>query len=117
MSQEDFERLAPDFDAALVRFNTKIGPEVMKNGSKLKAILSPTTGLDHIDMQAAEQNGINVFHLKEQFTFLDTISATSELTIALMLAALRKIPQAFDDVKDGQWNVSAWRGREAAARF
>ena len=116
MSQEDFERLAPDFDAVLVRFNTKIGPEVMKNGSKLKAILSPTTGLDHIDMQAAEQNGINVFHLKEQFTLLDTISATSELTIALMLAALRKIPQAFDDVKDGQWNVSAWRGREAAGK-
>ena len=33
-----------------------------------------------------------------------------------MLAALRKIPQAFDDVKDGQWNVSAWRGREAAGK-
>jgi len=33
-----------------------------------------------------------------------------------MLACLRKLPFAFDDVKRGNWNAARWRGREAAGR-
>ena len=37
----------------------------MKSNSRIKAILSPTTGLNHIDLTNAKKNQIRVFHLKK----------------------------------------------------
>lgn len=116
LSQAEFDRLAPEYDAVLVRFNTEVSPGLMGRGSKLRAIISPTTGLDHIDMEAAERAGIAVFHLRGQRQFLDTVSATAELAVGLMLALLRKIPQASGAVKEGAWDPGRFRGHEVAGK-
>ncbi len=116
MTQAEFEEAAPGFDAALVRFNTRIRVELLHKAPRLRAILSPTTGLDHIDMAAAHRLGVSVFHLRGQKRFLKTVSATAELTVALMLAAMRKLPAAMEATRGGQWDPAPFRGREVAGK-
>ena len=111
MGQVELESEALDYDAVLIRFNRRIDERMMQGG-RLKAILSPTTGLDHIDLEAARRHRIRVYHLRGQRKFLSGISATAELTVALMLATIRNLPQAIDAVKQGSWQPGPFRGRE-----
>ncbi len=72
-----------------------------------KLIASCTTGTDHI------QNGdVPLICLKGETDFLQNVYATAEHTIALMLALVRKIPQAHNDVLNGNWKRENWQGSE-----
>jgi phosphoglycerate dehydrogenase-like enzyme len=117
MSQSEFEKTAPKFDAVLVRFNTKIGSNILEGGSNIKAIISPTTGLDHINMQSAKLNNVKVFHLHGKKRFLKGVSGTAELSIGLMLSVMRKIPQSFSAVKSGVWDAGLFRGNEVSGKI
>jgi len=112
LTQSEFEKIAHEFDAVLIRFNTKVDYKILNPSSNIKAIISPTTGLDHIDMDLATRSNVKVFHLKGQTNFLKTVSATAELTIALMLSIFRKIPDSFYSVKKGEWNSESFKGNE-----
>lgn len=112
LTQDEFNNLASSYDAVLIRFNTKVSSRILNKKSKLKTIISPTTGLDHIDMNSANKNGVRVIHLYGEKKFLKTISGTAELTVGLMISILRKIPQSFDSVKEGSWNAGIFRGNE-----
>jgi len=115
MVQAEFELEASSYDAVLVRFNTRVSERAMQGG-RLRAILSPTTGLDHIDFEAARRHKVRVYHLRGQKKFLKQVSATAELTVALMLAALRNLPQAFEAAKQGHWQTGPYRGREVSGK-
>jgi D-3-phosphoglycerate dehydrogenase / 2-oxoglutarate reductase len=116
MSQEKFDKEAPSYNAVLVRFNTKVTSTLMGKNSKIKAILSPTTGLDHIDLKAAQKMNIKIFHLKGESEFLKKISGTAELTIGLMLSSIRKIPSCFEAVKNNEWGTERFRGNEVSEK-
>lgn len=116
MDQERFTSQAPRFDAVMVRFNTRVGRDVIGRGSRIRAILSPTTGLDHIDLEVAKRYGVRVFHLRNRKRLLKTVNPTAELTVGLMLALFRHIPAAFEAVKAGQWRAANFRGHEAAGK-
>ena len=116
LTQQQFENLAPDYDVLLVRFNTKVGESILGINSKVKAILSPTTGLDHIDLKATKRHRVKVHHLQGEKRFLKGVSGTAELTIALMLSVLRKVPQSFEAVKSGSWEQGPYRGIEVAGK-
>lgn len=112
LNQTEFEEKALLYDAALIRFNYKVNKSIINKNSKIRAILSPTTGLDHIDMELAKKENVFVFHLKNQNNILKKLNATSELAITLMLNLLRNFSQATDSVKSGYWNGSKYRGYE-----
>ena len=116
LSQEEFDKLAPEYNAVLVRFNTKVGTNILQNESNIKAVISPTTGLDHIDTKSAKSLGVKVFHLQEERRFLNTINGTAELSVGLMLAVMRNIPQSYAAVKDGVWDTGPFRGNEVAGK-
>lgn len=80
----------------------------MDRARNLKAILTNTTGVPHIDMAAADERGIAVFSLKDEQAFLDTITPTAEHAWGLLLALSRRVPWCFDDVKAGRWNRFDW---------
>ena len=65
---------------------------------------------------ALKKYGIKVFHLRGQRRFLKEVSGTAELTIGLMLAVLRKIPQSFTAVKSNSWLPGPYRGNEVAGK-
>lgn len=48
-TQNEFDALAPEFDAAIIRTVTKISSNRLKNKGKLKHIATASAGFDHID--------------------------------------------------------------------
>ena len=78
----------------------------------LKCIVTPTTGLDHINLEAARLRGIKVLSLREERQFTDRISSTAEMTWALILAIVRKIPAAVRSVTGGKWDRMNYRGND-----
>lgn len=99
-------------DVLWVRLRHQIDAEVMIAGPRLKMIVTPTTGLNHIDLQTAERRGIHVLSLRGETAFLRDIRATAEHTLALMLALLRRLPAAVTHVHDGGWDRDQFKGHE-----
>lgn len=60
----------------------------------VKILGSPTTGLDHIDLQEAERRGVRVVSLQGEREFLNTVTSTAELTWGLILALHREFKRA-----------------------
>lgn len=111
LSITELKEKAKDADILVVRLAHDINADFF-NGTNLKAICTPTTGLDHIDIESAKNNKIRVFSLRGEQNFLSTISATPENTFALMLSILRNIPSAHNHVFNGGWNRDLFIGRE-----
>lgn len=101
-------------DILWVRLRHAIDRAVMDSAPRLRAIVSPTTGLNHIDLDEAGRRGIEVVSLQGETAFLRNIRATAELTVGLMLSLLRRIPAAVEHVRDGAWDRDQFRGHELA---
>ncbi|PIR70153.1 MAG: hypothetical protein COU46_03025 [Candidatus Niyogibacteria bacterium CG10_big_fil_rev_8_21_14_0_10_42_19] len=99
-------------EVLVVRLVHKINNEWFDKMPSLKMIATPTTGLNHIDVQGAEKRGIKIISLRGYIKFLKDIPSTAEETMALMLALVRNIPWAYEDVKKGRWDRDAWRGHQ-----
>ena len=104
--------LAANADVLWVRLRHRIGAAVMDAAPRLRIIASPTTGLNHIDVEEAARRGIEVMSLRGERAFLEGIRATAEHTIALMLSLLRRIPAAISHVRRGGWDRESLRGSE-----
>ncbi len=102
----------PAADVLWVRLRNRIDAEVFDAAPNLKIVVTNTTGLNHIDLDEAQRRGIEVLSLRGEQEFLADIRATAELTIGLMLALLRKIPQAAAHARDGGWQRDSFKGRE-----
>ena len=66
---QKFDSIAMNYDGVLIRFNICVGKIILVKGSKLKFIISPTTGINHIDLQEAKKKNVKVFHLREEKEF------------------------------------------------
>ncbi len=103
-----------DADAYFASLQVRLTQELMEKAPKLKAIATPSTGLDHIDIQAAEKQGVVVLSLKNERELLDRITSTAELAWALILACNRRIPESFMAVRKGIWGRDLYRGHQIA---
>lgn len=101
-----------DFDVLVVRVETRVDRELIDHAKNLKIIGVAATGLDHVDVDYAQQKGIKVVSLKGKRKFLENVNATIEHTFALILSLIRKIPWAFEEMKKEQWVRSPFFGRE-----
>ncbi len=104
---EELIAIIPEYDALVVRSETKVTRAVIEAAANLKAIGRAGVGVDNIDVEAATQKGIIVLNAPEG----NTIAAT-EHTIAMMLALARHIPQAHATLKDSQWQRGKFVGVE-----
>jgi D-3-phosphoglycerate dehydrogenase / 2-oxoglutarate reductase len=104
------------YDVLIVRLGHRINAEVMDAAHRLKIIVTATTGLNHIDMDEVRQRGITVLSLQSERTFLDAVFATAEHTWALLLALIRKLPQAHQHVLSGGWERDLFKGMELHGR-
>ncbi len=104
--------LIDDIDVLIVRLGHRVDRELITRGKKLKAIVTATTGLNHIDTAFARKSGIEVLSLKGEREFLGSLTATAELTWALLLALYRKIPYAHTHVINGGWDRDLFRGNQ-----
>jgi D-3-phosphoglycerate dehydrogenase len=112
---QDVIRDVTDQDAVFTNPNRSdvfIGQDVMEAGHALKAVCTASTGTNHIDAGCAADRGIRILSLTEQREVITKISSTAEHALALMLAALRHVPQAAESVKRGEWDYTRFIGRQ-----
>ena len=113
-SQQKLVEMIPDYDVFMTSLTTRIDREVLDRAARLKVILSPATGLDHIDMEEAERRGVTVISLKGEYDFLKSVTAAAEMAWCLLLAVVRTLPAAFDAAKQGFWARDVFRGHQLA---
>ncbi|WP_287128139.1 phosphoglycerate dehydrogenase [Candidatus Cyanaurora vandensis] len=107
--------LAPDkllasigeYDALMVRSETKVTSAVIEAGDRLKIIGRAGVGVDNIDVPAATRRGIIVVNSPGGNTI-----AAAEHTLALMMALARHIPQADQSVRANEWTRAKFLGVE-----
>jgi D-3-phosphoglycerate dehydrogenase len=105
-----------NFDALIVRLAHKVDAPLLEAAPRLKVVATATTGLDHIDLRACKDRGVEVLSLRGENEFLRGVGATAEHTWALLLGLLRRIPSASAAVQRGEWDRDAFRGRELAGK-
>lgn len=81
----------------------RLDGEIIKNSPNLRLIAVPATGLDHIDLQAAQQHGVAVRNVHGYGN--DTVA---EHTMMLMLALMRQLTAYQRDVTAGLWEKSPY---------
>lgn len=116
LNREELLRCLFNYDVLIVRLGFQVDRAVIDAGSRLQAIVTATTGLDHIDVPYAEKRGVAVLSLRGEVDFLRSIPATAEHAWALLLALIRRIPWAYDSVLDGHWQRDAFRGHNLSRR-
>jgi len=108
--EELLERVA-NYDVVVVRSRTKIDSGVIDRATKLKIIARPGTGLDNIDLRAANARGIEVVNSPEAL-----VEAVAEQVVGLMLALARKTPAADASTRSGRWEKEKFVGVELRGR-
>lgn len=91
----------------LVVRSTVVTSEMMNAGSTLELIVRAGAGYDNIDVEAASARGIFVANCPGK-----NADAVAELTIALMLALDRRIPENVSDARNGVWNKARYSAAE-----
>lgn len=106
-TEDELCAIVADYEAVVVRSETKITKKILEQAAKLKVVGRAGVGIDNIDVEAATQKGVVVVNTPDG----NTISA-AELTMGMMLAMARHIPQADQSLRTGQWNRSKYVGVE-----
>ncbi len=106
---EEFLKIIGDYDALVVRSQTKVTAEVFAAAKKLKAVGRAGVGVDNIDRQAATDHGVIVMNTPTG----NTIS-TAEHAFTLMLSCARNIAPAHAGVLAGDFKAArkAFQGIE-----
>ena len=107
LKPEELIAIIGDYDALVVRSQTKVTAKIIEAGKKLQVIGRAGVGVDNIDVEAATRLGIIVVNAPSS----NTISA-AEHTIALILSLARHIPQANASLKSGKWLRTEFTGIE-----
>ena len=107
-----------EYDAYLPSLKVRIDRELAQRGAagRLKLIYTPSTGLDHLDLDALEEFGIQMESIRTEYALLDQITSTAELAFTLMLSAARKVPAGHNAAMKGLWARDRYRGHQLSAK-
>jgi D-3-phosphoglycerate dehydrogenase len=111
LSPEELIAAVADYDALVVRSETKVTAAVIAAAKDLQVIGRAGIGVDNIDVNAATERGVVVVNAPT-----GNVSSAAEHTIALMLASARYIPQADQTLRGGKWERSQFLGIEVRGR-
>jgi D-3-phosphoglycerate dehydrogenase len=99
-----------DADVLVIRLGILFSEKLLSKFLNLKFIISPTTGLNHLDLEFFKKSDIKIISLKGEFDFLKSITSTAELTWLLLLASQRNLINAIKDVEIGKWRRDLFIG-------
>lgn len=101
----------PDKELARVRalcvsVHDEVGASVLDAAPDLELVVTRSTGIDNVDVEACRERGVDAFHLPEYAT-----EAVAELTVAGMTLALRRVPEGTARTREGRWDRSGLMSR------
>lgn len=87
-------------DGLISMLTDPIDKKVIEGAKNLKVISQVAVGVDNIDVKAAAARNISVGHTPDLLT-----NATADLAFALILGAARRLGEAIDYAREGQWQT------------
>ena len=93
--------------ALVIRSATQVDADLLAAGDSLAVVGRAGVGLDNVDVSAATERGVLVCNAPTS-----NVVSAAEMTVALMLALARHVPQAHQALADGRWERSRWAGME-----
>jgi glyoxylate reductase len=92
-----------DAEGFLCLLTDSVDAELIGACPKLRAVSSVSVGIDHIDLAAATRRKIPVGNTPGVLT-----ETTADLAFALLLAASRRVVEAGEFLRSGEWARSHW---------
>jgi glyoxylate reductase len=87
-----------DAEGLLSLLTDRLDADTIAQMPRLKVISNYAVGYDNVDLKEAAARGIKVGNTPDVLT-----DATADLAFALLLAAARRLPEAFKAARDGEW--------------
>jgi D-3-phosphoglycerate dehydrogenase len=103
--------LLREVDGVIIRSDTKMTPEILKDQPRLKIIVRAGVGVDNIDLDAATRAGIVVMN-----TPAGNTTSTAEHAVTMMMAMSRYIAPADASMKAGKWDKKSFTGTQLAGK-
>ena len=97
-------------DGILSLLTIPVNEDLLAQAPRLRAVSNMAVGVDNIDLAACTRRGIPVGHTPGVLT-----EGTADLTMAILLAAARCLPQASQDAREGRWKTwspTGWLGAD-----
>jgi D-3-phosphoglycerate dehydrogenase / 2-oxoglutarate reductase len=111
LTPEELITVIPEYEALLVRSETKVTASLLKAAKRLKVVARAGVGVDNVDVPAATRLGIVVVNSPS-----GNIQAAAEHTVSLLMSMARNIPDACASVKAGKWERSKYTGIEVKGK-
>lgn len=105
--REELLGLLPDYDAVIVRNETKVDTEFLNAAKKAQVIGRLGVGLDNIDLVETRNRNVPVISARNA-----NATSVAEYVMASMLDAARPLSEASKDVHAGNWNRKLFTGFE-----
>src|SRR5947207_2910373 len=93
-----YERVG-DYEALVTRSGTAVTPELLEHAPRLRIVGRAGVGVDNIDVEACSRRGIVVVNAP-----VGNVVSAAEHTVGMMLALVRRIPDAHDLLKAMKWD-------------
>eukprot|EP01027_Heterolobosea_sp_BB2_P012871 GEZU01018611.1.p1 GENE.GEZU01018611.1~~GEZU01018611.1.p1 ORF type:complete len:407 (-),score=76.39 GEZU01018611.1:123-1343(-) len=100
--REELKKNIRNVDGMYCLLTDKVDRELLDEAQQLKVVSTMSVGYDHIDVKECAKRNIPVGYTPGILT-----ETTSELAVALLLATARRLTEAADAVKNGEW--STWK--------
>ena len=98
MTPEELKEAVVDKEGLLCLLTDTISPELMDAAPKLKVVSNYAVGYNNIDISAATDRNIIVTNTPDVLT-----ETTADMTFGLMLMAARRVLEAGDLLRSGNW--------------
>ncbi|TFJ94143.1 hydroxyacid dehydrogenase [Lentibacillus salicampi] len=105
--RDELLQMLPEYDALIVRNETRVDPEFLEAAKNAKVIGRLGVGLDNIDLEAAKVRNMPVISAKNA-----NATSVAEYVMAAMLDASRPLSDADADVRRGNWDRKFFTGYE-----
>jgi D-3-phosphoglycerate dehydrogenase len=98
-SAADLHAVLPAYEALITRSGTAVTSELLTHAPKLRIVGRAGVGVDNVDVDACSRRGIVVVNAP----YGNVVSA-AEHTVGMLLALVRRIPEAHARLKTLEWN-------------
>lgn len=104
-------KIVGEYHCIIARSETPLKRELLDRAGNLAVIAIAAVGVANVDVDYATSKGILVINTPGKNT-----NSAAELTLALMLAAARKLTQAHQTMQNGGWDRHRFSGTELLGR-
>jgi glyoxylate reductase len=106
----DLVKHLPQADGLISLLTIPVDEALLSKAARLQVVSNMAVGVDNVDLAACTRRGIPVGNTPGVLT-----EATADLSMALILAAARRLPESAADARAGRWstwNPTGWLGMD-----